>query len=723
MEEVKTGEEKDPAEMTDEERQNYYLQRNARAAFPKKDWSNSKKTFQKGVPLPQSKYTQDMVKTYRAEVTDIKQKVDSLTQLMWAALTEKRGLIAEAFPNRADQSRETPNTLEALRGIRNYVSEGGYVGPYGKDSEKAQDTDLGKNPTWKLLRAMTLRQLEKMTSEKVFSTFVHDPELMKELSDMYGPAAVARFQQTGEGTTSFKRTILEAFILDFWGESFLKKAWNKGKQLATTAVNHLWDKFVNSATFKDAKESFEEFVEDIQKGNYQDALTKAASLTNAVTDLVGDITSAATNPVRTLKTVAREMVGDNPDLSSQNIMDIYTPRTTPANSSSYNPAAATTNTTPISSASPMMLQSAGKPTLTGAVNISRDRTRYHYDSVSLPAIAGWICPEEFPSRMPVDMTQRTAIAGSVWTETFQTNSNGALGVYIFPWAILQNNVFTAYAAPISPVYPFGLVYNSSTFIPGTGYSGATPTGITGPLNTMRSSVQAYRVNACSIRVVCLPSLNNSQGQVQIAYFTDYPNSTFAQAPAAGPSIPQSSMPSMTNYQLINLKTTDVRATTVIDGPSDLTMIENSGDILAYNNIDMPDIANEGWYILLTGGPASSSVLSITVSYSVEFLATVTSLPMLNVLYSEPGPATLSLISNLIKANPRVLRLQLEECRALAGTIIASESHKHDDVMNLILDWLEKLPTVTINQSPFVSNAFFPGQLSLPESGGPEPIYE
>jgi hypothetical protein len=190
---------------------------------------------------------------------------------------------------------------------------------------------------------------------------------------------------------------------------------------------------------------------------------------------------------------------------------------------------------------------------------------------------------------------------------------------------------------------------------------------------------------------------SSQGQVQSAYFTEAVNSTFQnQTTGYAPSIPQSNLPSMTNYQLINLKTTDVRAISVIDGPSDLTMFE----ILGSDGLRNPANSSEGWYTVITGAAPSSAVVSITFTYNVEFMPTASSLPLLNVLYAEPGPATLSFISNLIKAAPEILRMDLAEAMKLAKFVNSFESVKHDYVLNAVLDWIDRIPQKPINSQPY-----------------------
>jgi len=433
-------------------------------------------------------------------------------------------------------------------------------------------------------------------------------------------------------------------------------------------------------------------------------------LASDATQLASEVASKVTNPVSAVRELASAAVGDEPELEEVEMVQLKNPEKI-----SQQRNAAAQGGTMSTALQPMREYQAGKPVLTGEQQISSKRTRFHYDSVSLNGLAGWICPEEFPSRMPVDMTQRTAIAGSIWTQTFTTNASGNLGIYVFPWAICNS------ASNVN-MYPFALVLDAAGFNPVTGNNGAVPTTYAGPLYPVVANIQAYRLNAASLRVTCIPSLTTSQGQVQVGYFTDYPNSSFPGMVTNGPTIPQSSLSSMTNYQLINLKTLNVRATSVIDGPADLTMMENGGTILG----NTPILGSEGWYVLVTGAPPSTGVITITFSYSVEYLPTVTSLPMLNVLYSEPGPATLSLISNIIKAAPQILRLNLEQARSLAQSVMTSDSTKHDHLINMLLDRIEGYSMNEVNTSPYVTTSmnagFFRPELELPE--GPDPrIYE
>ena len=77
--------------------------------------------------------------------------------------------------------------------------------------------------------------------------------------------------------------------------------------------------------------------------------------------------------------------------------------------------------------------------------------------------------------------------------------------------------------------------------------------------------------------------------------------------------------------------------------------------------------------------------------------------MLNVLYGDPGPATLSLISNLIKASPSVLRMSLTSARQLAAMVASMDEVRHDVVLGRILDFLDSAPASTVNSSPYVAS--------------------
>lgn len=294
--------------------------------------------------------------------------------------------------------------------------------------------------------------------------------------------------------------------------------------------------------------------------------------------------------------------------------------------------------------------------------------------------------------MPTDMTQRTAVASAIWSQTLSTGAAGALGAYLFPWAPTGASVvYGAGPAVATPVF----LQVATDLTVSTGVATGGVTSLAGPLNANLSSIQAYRLNSASIRITTIPSLNNSSGQVQIGYFTDYPNDSFVTVQAYSfPTIPQALVSSMTNYEIMNMKSLDLRLTTVIDGPADLTMTEIAGGA---STIVLPqNLKSEGWYILVTGAPIGTPILTITVAYSYEYLPTVSSLPLLNVMYSSPGSATIPFISTIIKAYPQLLKLSLPSARRLASLILTSGIVNY----NQLMDYLR---TVMTNYRPRQSN--------------------
>lgn len=162
---------------------------------------------------------------------------------------------------------------------------------------------------------------------------------------------------------------------------------------------------------------------------------------------------------------------------------------------------------------------------------------------------------------------------------------------------------------------------------------------------------------------------------------------------------------MTNYELINLKTLDVRAVTVLDGPSDLTMFENVGS----SSVNDPSNQSEGWIIIISGAALSSAVATVTASYVYEYLPTVSALPALSVSYPESGPATIPFISTLIKAFPAVLALEPNQARGLATSILNSGIRSHDALIEFVLQECGALTMRARSSTPFYSNPMQGGQ--------------
>lgn len=561
----------------------------------------------------------------------------------------------------------------------------------GKDQESARPsiTDLTQKMTsdgsdgWLAIKSLPFHMVERMATAKLIQDFASSPDVYQSLKEAF-PDIDLRFL-----TTEQKQCILNAFLLDWFGEDFVKKVWNGVKELGGKATSKLWKMLNKSDDFKSAKRALDDIVSGLKKGDFQrmtkgftegyelvkpliDAKKKGGRVAGAPYQLVGlnpriDVKGDEEQDVPLIDTYQNELVRDDRD--------------------QVNTAAAAVLTSNADAMRPFYEATSGPPVKYSPPSLISTRSRYNYDAVSLTAIAAWICPEDFPARMPVDMTQRTALAGSTWSQTYTTNATGSLGIYVFPWAVCQSAANTNGGA-----VPF-ITLLQGDFDPKNGVS-TNKVGVAGPLNPVVTNIQSFRVNSSSLRLTCIPSYTSSQGQVQIAYFTDFPNSTF---PGGTYVIPQNDMTSMTNYQLINLKTTDVRSLQILDGPTDLNMIETNGSTIAA----MTALASEGWYILISGAPPTTPIVTLTFSYVVEFMPTSSSLPMLNMLYADPGPATVSLISNLIKAEPGILRLQLTDARTLASSVATMTDTKHDTVLNKILDHLEGVKLPPINAAPFV----------------------
>lgn len=300
--------------------------------------------------------------------------------------------------------------------------------------------------------------------------------------------------------------------------------------------------------------------------------------------------------------------------------------------------------------------------------------KYFFGNVDVGSVCTWLCPERYSSRLPTDQTVRTALSQGSFTQTFSTDANGNLGIYVFPWAI------TGDGTGIDRRY---IIASNTNLNPVTG-SATGISGSPGPLYTVAANISALRLIATSLRINTLPSYNTSQGMIQIAYFTDYPNDSIK---TLSPAIPQSQMPSMVNYQVRNLKTFETREVTVPDAGANLTFVPIS-NAAGYS---VSNAQEEGWYILITGAALNTAVVSITTSYVMEYMPTIASLPLVALNYANPGPATLSFMNNLLRACDHVQWLLSDQAETLAAEIESKGATDHDTLIDLIIGHVKKLP--------------------------------
>jgi len=530
-------------------------------------------------------------------------------------------------------------------------------------------TNLAASEMWKKLRVLPTYALLNLSGAKALEAFVNDTSVltaMREIDPSFDPASISPLH---------KRILLDAFLLDLFGSEYLKRLWSGAKDLGHSAASKAWDLVRNSSTVRSGKQALENLISGIKNLDPKTALQGIASLGQGARDIYHGAVERIADPSILLDDAygaGKNMlgVGDEP---------LY-------------PSFVSTDRHTSSTFAPQTIEMAGKvPVLAPSFYPG---SAFYYDSVSLAAIAGWVCPELYPSRLPTDMTQRTAVASAIWTQTFSTGSTGALALFVFPWC--PTSAGGAPAASAVPVPSFVLTAPEINIA--TGVATAATTAYAGPLNSNISSIQAFRLNAISLRITTLPSLNNSSGQVQVGYFTDYQNNTFVTGVNYGfPQIPQNLVSSMPNYELINMKSLDLRQTNSIDGPSDLTMFE-----IAAGSLGLPSNAlSEGWYILVTGAAVSTNIVTLTVSYSYEYIPTASYLPLLNVTYADPGAATVAFISTLIKAFPSVLSLSCDSAKRLASGILSSGCTNFNQLMDFCRGYFENTCPPLRNTTSFV----------------------
>lgn len=303
--------------------------------------------------------------------------------------------------------------------------------------------------------------------------------------------------------------------------------------------------------------------------------------------------------------------------------------------------------------------------------------KYFFGNVDVGSVCTWLCPERYSSRLPTDQTVRTALSQGTFTQTFTTDANGNLGLYIWPWGITGN------ASGADCRY---IMVTNAGFNPVSG-AATTYTSVAGPLNPVAANISALRMIATSMRINTLPSYNTSQGMIQLSYFTDYPNDSVK---ADTPAIPQAQMASMVNYQVRNLKTFETREVTVPDAGVNLVFVPISGP----QGYRVQSAQEEGWYVLITGAAASTAVISITTSYVLEYMPTIAALPLVALNYANPGPATLSFMNNLLRACDHVQWLLTEEAENLASEIESKGATDHDTLIDMIIGHVKKLPRRT-----------------------------
>lgn len=237
---------------------------------------------------------------------------------------------------------------------------------------------------------------------------------------------------------------------------------------------------------------------------------------------------------------------------------------------------------------------------------------------------------------------------------------------MFPQQVFANNSAT-------PAQSFAFQSNLA-FAPATGVYGSS-TVFTGPLAGSIASGQTWRVNSAKVVVTPIISMTNSQGNAQMTYFQDPINSTMGNT--SNPNIPQSTLPLTAFYQSGNLVATYSSLRLPIDDHDDDFFPDNQNSTTFDDGTPSND---EGFYLLITGGPVSATIAKIDYYINGEFLPAQGNLPTSILDTSEPGPVTAKCIATLVLRQPRLQSCSLKEAEQLCNVVDATPGH-----FNAIID--------------------------------------
>lgn len=306
------------------------------------------------------------------------------------------------------------------------------------------------------------------------------------------------------------------------------------------------------------------------------------------------------------------------------------------------------------------VQGPNKSSWMPGVNVFTDSIRVFsnraimFDGVNTKAIAATYCPEYFSARFPSYVADKTTLTRASAKYALTTDANGntsALLDYL--------NICTSSTVPPGTY----LSINPVGFVPNTG-AATSWTYLPGPLASSNTAIASYRIVGMSATVIPTTSANNSQGQIELAYWQGQRNT-------ATPVIPQSSMSTSGAYQIGNFLT----GYRCIYTP----------DFTYYNGFNVEPMV-EYLQVLITGAPASSTVATLEVSWVVEIVPQIpVSFTNTDTQFAEPGPMSEELVSNIFNVFPAIQILTLDDAYSLANNIYQAPSC-FNGVMEAILNF-------------------------------------
>jgi len=307
------------------------------------------------------------------------------------------------------------------------------------------------------------------------------------------------------------------------------------------------------------------------------------------------------------------------------------------------------------------VQGPNKSAWMPGVNVFSDSIRVFsnraimYDGVNTKAIAATFCPEYFSARFPSYVADKTTLTRASAKFSLTTDANGNTS------ALLEyNNICTSSASATTAF----LAINPTGFVPTTG-AATNWTYLPGPLSGSNTSIASYRIVGMAATVIPTTSANNSQGQIELAYWQGQRNT------AATPAIPQASLSTSGAYQIGNFLT----------GYRSIY----TPDFLYYDGFHVENFV-EYLQVLITGAPASSTVATLEVSWVLEIVPQIpVSFTNTDTQYAEPGPMSEELVSNIFNVFPAIQILTLDDAYALANAIYQSHAC-FNGVMEAILGY-------------------------------------
>jgi hypothetical protein len=304
---------------------------------------------------------------------------------------------------------------------------------------------------------------------------------------------------------------------------------------------------------------------------------------------------------------------------------------------------------------------------------SKTNYRTTMETVARNYFCSVLCPEKYAARLVAGIRPvKTALVSGSVTFNLTTDINGNTACYVVPFNAFGSGNLTAN----SQVSQFAL-FNPPNFIPSSGAYTANITGLAGPLLSIATNIQSYRITSFSLRATPITSVNNSQGNFQLAMFTDLNLSSLQ---SAMPSIPQGAYSLNPFYQSGNCLTT-YRSVYPFNGVYDLVTVG-----LAQNNTG-PDTSVIS--VLVTGGVPNTQVIKIDCAYTYEITPSPSSASLSFADFAEVGPATIDCLTTAFTLVPGVQMLALDKALELTSLIQNTTDTDYGSIVDIVTSFTNK----------------------------------